>query len=171
GILAQDQWSGALNTGNSITILNSATINSGTTQINLADAPSGTPRGPAGIRAGILNGANGTQNPSIIGDVSVTNTGNITALAGSGIFAFNFGSGNTVVSNDATIVANNAGPTSGSLAQYGIFAFNDGKGSSTVATGFNSAITSGSTGINAGNQAGSIAQGSGSAVTVVAMGS
>ena len=173
GILAQDQ--GVAGTGNSISVFNSGTINSGQApgaQLSSVDVPSNTVKGAAGIRVGIQNGTVGGQNPAIIGDVSVENLGNITATAGSGIYAFDFGSGNVAVSNNATITANAAGLTTQGtgFVQYGIFAFNYGKGSTTVTTGFGSSIASGATGINSANQASSIAAGSGSTVTVIAAG-
>ena len=173
GILAQDQ--GVAGTGNSISIFNSASINSGQAtgaQLSSVDVPSSTLKGSAGIRAGIQNGTVGGQNPAIMGDVSVENLGNITAKAGSGIYAFNFGSGNVAVSNNASILANGAGPTTAGtgLVQYGIFGFNYGSGSTTVTTGFGSSITSGGSGINAANQWLPTVAGSGGTVTVVALG-
>ena len=130
----------------------------------------------AGIRAGILNNNNTlVSNAAITGDVTIENRANITAQAGAGLFAFNYGSGNTSVTftpGQYSITAVNGGVTgTGSgLTQYGIFAFNYGAGSSLVNAGWGTTITSGSTGINAGNQATAIISGSGSTVSVYSQG-
>jgi large repetitive protein len=114
-------------------------------------------------------------NAAITGDVTIENRANINAQAGAGLYAFNYGSGNTSVTFGAgqySITAVNGGATGTGtgLTQYGIFAFNYGAGSSTVNTGWGTTITSGSTGINAGNQATTIASGSGSTVSVYSQG-
>ncbi|MBR0841063.1 cadherin-like domain-containing protein [Bradyrhizobium liaoningense] len=172
GILAQEQ--GSAGATGSITVINEATITSGALAINSGAATVGPANGSAGIRAGILNnGTTSFSGSTTTGNVYVEDRGNITAATGSGIFAFNYGAGNTTVSlgQGAQIQATAAGsPTSSGFTQYGIFAFNYGAGSSTVTTGWGSTINSGGTGINAGNQATTIAQGSGSTVTVIAQG-
>jgi hypothetical protein len=172
GILAQEQWAGSAGTGGSITVLNSAAINSGGFAINSGAAAVGPANGSAGIRAGILNGTTTTPNASIVGNVYVEDRANITAATGSGIMAFNYGSGNTTVSlgSGAQIQATAANTTASGFSQYGIFAFNYGIGSSTATTGWGTTINSGSTAINVGNQATVIAQDSGSSVTVMAQG-
>jgi hypothetical protein len=174
GILAQEQWAGSVGQGGNVTVYNSSNITSGTGLINTGAAAQGPAAGPAGIRAGILFGNNISQNPSIVGNVTVETRGSITANAGSGIYAFNYGSGSTSVTlaPGQSITATAAGntPTNQGLTQYGIFAFNYGVGSTLVNAGWGTTITSGGTGINAGNQATSIAAGSGSTVSVYSQG-
>ena len=166
GILAVEQQS-APGGGGNVQVYNSSTINSGSNPAN-----GGT--GPAGIRADIFNNNTSTPNPLITGDVTVEDRGNITAQAGAGIFAANYGSGNTSVTLAPgwSITATAAGltPTNQGLTQYGIFAFNYGTGSSLVDAGWGTTITSGSTGINAGNQATSTGVNSGSTVAVYSQG-
>ena len=155
--------------GGNVTVYNSSNITSGTNTASLANS------GAAGIRAGILNNNTSVPNAAITGDVTIENRGNITAQAGAGLYAFNYGSGNTSVTfapGQYSITAINGGPTGTGtgLTQYGIFAFTYGKGSSLVNAGWGTTITSGSTGINAGNQATAIASGSGSTVSVYSQG-
>ncbi|MGY8630971.1 Ig-like domain-containing protein [Bradyrhizobium sp. 14AA] len=171
GILAQEQ--GIAGATGSITIFNESAITSGTAAIGSGDATIGPANGSAGIRAGILNnGGTSFTGSSTTGNVYVEDRANITATTGSGIFAFNYGAGNTTVSlgSGAQIQATAAGTTASGFTQYGIYAFNYGAGSSTVTTGWGSKIQSGGTGINIGNQATAIAQGSGSTVTLIAEG-
>ncbi|UVO39384.1 cadherin-like domain-containing protein [Bradyrhizobium arachidis] len=154
-------------TGNVI-IYNSSSITSGANSNNAGS-------GAAGLRARILNNNNTVPNAAIAGDVTIENRASITALAGAGIFADNYGSGNTSVTfagGQNTITAVNGGATGvgSGLTQYGIFAFTYGIGSSLVNSGYGTTITSGSTGINAGNQATTIASGSGSTVSVYSQG-
>ncbi|WP_212333476.1 hypothetical protein [Bradyrhizobium manausense] len=155
-------------TGNVI-IYNSSNILSGTNTANLAGS------GAAGLRARILNNNTTVPNAAIAGDVTIEDRASITAQAGAGIFADNYGSGNTSVTFAGglnTITAVNGGATGigSGLTQYGIFAFTYGTGSSLVNSGWGTTITSGSTGINAGNQATAIASGSGSTVSVYSQG-
>ena len=155
--------------GGNVTVYNSSNITSGTNTANLANS------GAAGIRAGILNNNTSVPNAAISGDVTIENRANITAQAGAGLYAFNYGSGNTSVTfapGQYLITAVNGGVTGTGtgLTQYGIFAFNYGAGSSLVNAGWGTTITSGSTGINAGNQATAIASGSGSTVSVYSQG-
>ncbi|WP_145662781.1 Ig-like domain-containing protein [Bradyrhizobium stylosanthis] len=166
GILAVEQQSSP-GPGGNVQVYNSSTINSGSN-------PSNAGTGPAGIRADIFNNNTSTPNPLITGDVTVEDRGNITAQAGAGIFAANYGSGNTSVTlaSGWSITATAAGttPTNQGLTQYGIFAFTYGTGSSLVDAGWGTTITSGSTGINAGNQSTSIGANSGSTVAVYSQG-
>ncbi|MGH6708545.1 MAG: hypothetical protein ACREEK_06195 [Bradyrhizobium sp.] len=154
--------------GGNVTVYNSSNITSGTNTAGLASS------GAAGIRAGILNNNTSVPNAAITGDVTIENRANITAQAGAGLYAFNYGSGNTSVTLGAgqTITAVNGGSTGTGtgLTQYGIFAFNYGAGSALVNAGWGTTITSGSTGINVGNQATAIASGSGSTVSVYSQG-
>ncbi|MBR0712180.1 Ig-like domain-containing protein [Bradyrhizobium liaoningense] len=155
--------------GGNIIIYNSSTITSGTNTANIAGS------GAAGLRARILNNNTTVPNAAITGDVTIENRASITAQAGAGIFADNYGSGNTSVTfapGQYSITAVNGGATGvgSGLTQYGIFAFTYGTGSSLVNAGWGTTITSGSTGINAGNQATTIASGSGSTVAVYSQG-
>ncbi|WP_426424310.1 Ig-like domain-containing protein [Bradyrhizobium genosp. A] len=110
-----------------VTVTNNAVINSGTT-VN----PSGSV--PQGIAAGFY-GANGTSNTAINGTVLVNNNANITAAAGYGVNAYNWGNG------DVTL--NEAANTAVSGAQYGLAAYALSKGSGSVAVnvGANVAVT------------------------------
>ncbi|WP_461327569.1 Ig-like domain-containing protein [Bradyrhizobium huanghuaihaiense] len=155
--------------GGNIIIYNSSTITSGTNTANIAGS------GAAGLRARILNNNTTVPNAVITGDVTIENRASITAQAGAGIFADNYGSGNTSVTfapGQYAITAVNGGATGigSGLTQYGIFAFTYGTGSSLVNAGWGTTITSGSTGINAGNQATTIASGSASTVSVYSQG-
>ncbi|HKU09160.1 MAG TPA: Ig-like domain-containing protein [Bradyrhizobium sp.] len=158
----------------SVVVYNSSNVTGGTNGATANVAGSGA----SGIRAGILanNGTNfDPPNTAITGDVTIESRGNITALYGSGLHAYNYGAGNTSVTflpGQYAINAVNAGVTTpgNGLVQYGIFAFTYGKGSSLVNAGWGTTITSGSTGINAGNQATAIASGSGSTVSVYSQG-
>jgi T5SS/PEP-CTERM-associated repeat protein len=110
-----------------ITLTANGTVNSGTT-LN----PSGSV--PQGLAAGYF-GANGTANTNINGTVVINNNANITAAAGYGIDAFNWGNG------DATM--NDGAGTSVSGAQYGVAAFglSHGTGNVAVNVGANATIT------------------------------
>lgn len=169
GIVAFELQMPTASAGGNVTVHNSANITSGTNTANLANS------GAAGIRAGILNNNTSVPNAAITGDVTIENRANITAQAGAGLFAFNYGSGNTSVTfapGQYSITAINGGATGTGtgLTQYGIFAFNYGTGSSLVNAGWGTTITSGGTGINAGNQATAIASGSGSTVSIYSQG-
>ncbi|MEH2620648.1 hypothetical protein V1285_005594 [Bradyrhizobium sp. AZCC 1620] len=156
--------------GADVLVYNSSNITSGTNGAAANVANSGT----GGIRAGILNNNTSTPNAVITGDVTIESRGSITAQYGAGLYAFNYGSGNTSVTLAPgwSITATAAGttPISQGLTQYGIFAFNYGAGSTLVNAGWGTTITSGGTGINAGNQATAIASGSGSTVSVYSQG-
>ena len=110
-----------------VTVTNNAVINSGTT-LN----PSGSV--PQGIAAGFY-GANGTANTAINGTVLINNNANITAAAGYGIDAYNWGNG------DVTL--NEAANTAVSGAQYALaaYALSKGSGNVTVNVGANVALT------------------------------
>lgn len=83
----------------------------------------------------------------------VTNFANITAAAGDGIRAYNYGNGNVTVIDDAgTITAlGGTSPTNG--FGVGIGAYNFGTGSISVSTAAGTTIESGSSGISAVNEA------------------
>ena len=113
-----------------ITVTTNGTINSGS-NLNIGG---GT---PSGISAGYSSGA---SDLNVTGDVFVNNNAIITALAGRGIDAFNFGNGNVTVSDSAQ--------TTG--AQFGIAASQQGgsnsSGNITVSIALG-AIVTGNTGV------------------------
>ena len=92
--------------GTTINVVANGTINSG-----LVLTPSGSQ--PQAISAGYF-GANGVANTNINGSVSVDNFANVTAAAGYGINAFNYGNGSILVKDESG--------TSVSGAEYGIYA-------------------------------------------------
>ena len=109
------------------------TINSGTHL---------TPGGaqPQGISAGYFPGNVGASNTNVNGSVVVDNFANITAAAGWGINAYNFGNGSVQLTDEAG--------TSVSGAQFGIAASssssgNSASGSVTINVGANATITAG----------------------------
>ena len=172
----------AASANSTLTVTTNGTINSGTT-----NNPSGSVA--QGVAVGYY-GANGTANTGISGTVVVNNNGNITAAAGYGIDAYNYGNGNVTVNegagtsvsgaqygigafgnsfgtgNIAVNVAANATLSGGSI--FGIQAFENEVGSVSVMTAAGDVITGGSSGINAQSQAGS--DGASSSVTVIANG-
>jgi hypothetical protein len=130
---------------------------------------------PAGIAAGFLGGGSSTPNLNVNGTVIVNNAAVITADAGSGINAHNYGNGNITV-NDATggnitavgqgIYAHAEGAGTGDIAvnvyanasiasstSYGILAFSTNNGSISVITSAGDTINSAGAGINAVNEA------------------
>jgi hypothetical protein len=166
GINSQNQGSSVPQANNSaISISTYGTINSGNT-------PPSAGNEPAGIKVGYNGGAN-APTTAVFGSVTVNNNANINAAGGSGIFAFNEGVGNILVSDGTgtTITATVAGTTASGFAQYGIGAFGYEAGNTNVTAATGSTITSGSTGIDAVNQATAISAAAASSVTVVALGS
>jgi len=174
-----------------VTVTAAGTIHSGTILTNTNAAPSG-------IAAGFLGGPNAAaSNLAVNGTVIVNNAANITADAGIGINAYNFGNGDVTV-NDASgttvqgvlygIQAHAEGlnasgnvavnvysgatvkATSTTAASYGIFALNNGTGNISVITSPGVTISSGSAGINAVNQATAIDQSANSSIVVTAAG-
>ena len=103
-------WAAALPTSSAITVTAEGTINSGA---NLQD---GNP--PAGILAGYNPDNSDASDPSVAGSVSVTSDATITAVAGFGIWAFTFGTGNITVSTSAqsVITSGSAGIVAVNLA-------------------------------------------------------
>jgi large repetitive protein len=191
GINANNQATAILASANStITVSASGSISSGTTLNNSGSQPSG-------ILAGYLGGATATPNVNVNGTVIVNNAANITAAAGWGIDAYDFGSGNVTVndasgttvsgaqygiaaysesggSGDVTInVSQNATIEGGSA--NGILGFSSGTGSISITTSPGDLITgpsgtTGSTGVNAVNQAASIPASSNSSIVVTTYG-
>ena len=164
GILALNQASSVPQADNSsISVSTAGTINSGS-------LPSSSGFEPGGISTGYKDTA-GTPTTTVFGNVNVNNSANITAAAGYGIDAYDFGVGNVTVSDGSgtTITATAAGnDTAAGFAQYGIAAFAYENGNVNVTAGSGSTINSGSVGIFAENLAGAAAA---SSVTVVGLGS
>ena len=131
---------------------------------------SGAILAPGGSRpAGILAGYNSNSEPesNVAGNVFVTNDANITAAAGDGIRAYNYGTGNVTVTDEA----NTQIQTTGTNGQYGIEAFSDnGTGNISISTSTGDVITSASTGIQAVNEATTIPAADDSTITVTAHG-
>ncbi len=136
----------------SILVTNSGAISSGTVL-------TGSNNQPAGILAGYLGGtappASGAWPVSgVFGNVTVNNSADITAAAGDGIRAYNYGTGDVTVNDSSgTIKAslNNPSPVNGS--GIGISAYNYGPGNITVMTGVGTTIDAQSSGIFAINEA------------------
>ncbi len=155
---------------------------------------------PGGIKAGYTGGATAAANLSVTGDVIIDNSANITAAAGWGLYAFNYGNGNVTVNDsaqttvsgpigiaayqesggtgdvDVTLAAGvsaNTGAVVTSTASYGIEAYSNGTGNVSVITGANDVINSSSSGIEALNGATAIPETGGaitSTITVTAYG-
>ena len=156
----------------SIVVTAYGTINSGSTV-------TGTSSPPAGILAGYLGGSsNPTTFPltALNGDVVINNFANITAAAGDGIRAYNYGIGDVTVDDNTyglgpdsqgkIVALGGSSPTNG--YGDGISADNFGTGNISVSTGAGITIQSGSSGISAINQA--LAAPSSSTVSVIAYG-
>ena len=112
--------------GSSITVTAEGTINSGT---NLTQA--GNP--PAGILAGY--NSDGEAEPNVNGTVTVNNFGNITALGGDGIRAFNFGEGDVTVNENYGTALSASTAVSGVLDGIVAEALSGGTGNVTVNVG------------------------------------
>jgi hypothetical protein len=96
GIVAINQATAiAPGSGSSISVVANGTINSGTN----VNAGSGSL--PQGISAGYFPGNVGVSNTGVNGSVSVDNFGNITATAGWGINAYNWGNGDVAIKDEA----------------------------------------------------------------------
>ncbi|MBB4369391.1 hypothetical protein GGD63_002179 [Bradyrhizobium sp. cir1] len=138
----------------SVIVTNAASIHSGT-------GTTGFNNQPAGILAGYIGQAtdpslNNPPNPAnygVNGEVVVNNFGNITADAGDGIRAYNFGVGDVSVNNFSGIITALGGANPPNGSGVGILAQNFGPGSVYVTTSASTSITSGSTGIAALNKA------------------
>jgi hypothetical protein len=174
-----------------VTINSFGSINSGTILTNSGAQPSG-------LSAGFLGGTNGgAANLAVNGTVIVNNDANITAAAGIGINAYNYGNGDITVNdasattvsgvqygidahaeggtgtnaptgNIAVNVAANA--TVNSTAGPGILAFSTDVGNISVVTSSGDVITAGGAGINAVNEQATIAASANSWISVTAAG-
>ena len=171
---------------NMITINADGTIDSGTTLDISGDTPSG-------IKAGYY-GSSGTPDPMVTGEVIVNNSANITAAAGDGIFAYNYGNGDVTVNDLAQTTVKGpigigayqesggtgdvyvtvaGGASTGAMitgtAYYAIEAYSDGTGNVSVTTGANDTINSSSTGILAINGATAIPETGGVITSTIAV--
>ncbi len=166
GIFALNQYNpGTPSAAGMVAVIANGTINSGVNSNN------GGGGAPAGIEAGFNPSGAGVFNPNLVGAVLVEDSGSITAGAGDGINAFDFGIGNVEVDLgfNATITALNSA-SSGSAAPFGVNAFNRGTGDVIVNMSNGDNVHSGSTGINANNQDTSIPVAANSMIAVTAAG-
>ncbi|MDH2402709.1 FecR domain-containing protein [Bradyrhizobium sp. SSUT18] len=172
--------------GSSITVNGYGTISSGSS-LNQSGNP------PAGIQAGYNGATTGSSaNTNVNGSVVVNNHANITAAAGYGIHAYNYGNGDVTV-NDAAgtaIVGAEEGIRAQALSggtgdisitlgasasvtgttSYGILAYSIDAGDISVTLANGDSITSDSSGIVAVNYATTIASGLHSTIFVEAHG-
>ena len=149
----------AQSANSTITVTANGTIKSGAT-LNTDGSR------PAGIEAGYQGGTTSTLNAAVFGNVTVTSDADITALAGDGIRAFNYGTGNVTVTDEA----NTTIQTTGTNGQYGIDGSGHGVGSVLVTTSAGDTVLSNGTGILAGNDATAIPSDADSTVAVTAYG-
>ena len=120
-----------------ITVTAYGTINSGTTSNLDGSMPQGIVAGYYGTSS-VVNGVSPIANINVNGTVVVNNYANITAAAGYGIDAYNYGNGDVTINDEVG--------TSVTGAQYGIAAFglSHGTGNITVNVAANAAISGGS---------------------------
>ena len=139
GIIAENySTSIAASAQSSIDVTASGTINSGPTGFSNGNRPSG-------ILAGYFPGGNASSfNPSVFGDVNVINFANITASGFSGIFGYNYGTGNITLNDGPNTTITNTIATS---AGYGITATNYGPGNISISTSPGDVITTSSAGV------------------------
>ncbi|MGB8628334.1 MAG: hypothetical protein WCD69_02950, partial [Xanthobacteraceae bacterium] len=194
GILAISEATAlSASAGSTITVTTNGTINSGSNLDTGGQAP-------GGIKAGYIGGATSAANLNVTGNVIVDNSASITAAAGWGINAFDYGNGTVTVNDsaqttvsgpigiwanqdsggtgdvDITVTAGASASTGAVItgtATYGIEASSNGTGNISVTTGANDIINSSSTGILAINAATVIPETDGAitnAITVTAYG-
>ncbi|WP_247500300.1 VCBS domain-containing protein [Bradyrhizobium sp. 149] len=172
--------------GSTITVNAYGTINSGSSLNQSGNAP-------AGIQAGYSGATTGAAaNTGVNGSVLINNHANITAAAGYGIHAYNYGNGNVTVNDaaDTTVVGAEDGIRAQALSggtgdvsvtlgagasvtgttSYGILAYSIDAGDISVTMASGDSITSGSSGIVAVNYATAIASSVGSTISVEAHG-
>ncbi|WP_346015321.1 VCBS domain-containing protein [Bradyrhizobium sp. 39] len=175
--------------GSTITVTTYGTINSGSSLNQSGNTP-------AGIQAGYTGATTGsTANTNVNGTVTISNHANITAAAGYGIDAYNYGNGDVRVTSfagttisvsgtqsvgiNASALSGGTGDVTVTLGEnvtisgatsYGIRAYSIDAGDVSVTMANGDSITSGSTGIVAVNYAAAIADGLGSTISVEAHG-
>jgi len=148
---------------------------------------------PGGIQAGYLGGTTGgAANTSVNGTVIVNNAANITAAAGWGIDAYNYGNGDVTVNDSAGTAITSAqygiaayaesggtgniavnvysGANINTTSNIGILAFSTDIGNITVITSSGDTINSGGIGIDAVNEAAAVPASAGSSIVVTAAG-
>ena len=155
----------AAGAASTVTVVTLGAINSGVNNNNSGGAPSG-------IQAGFNPGLAGVFNASVWGDVLVSANGNITAAAGDGINAYNYGNGGVTVNlgSSVNIQALTSATSATGKAPYGIGASVYGPGDIAVTMASGDVITSGSSGINAVNLATSIDVSAAALITVYSVG-
>ena len=192
GINASNQASSIAAGADALVTVSTATgpIHSGTMNNNSGSTPSG-------ITAGFLGGTSSVANLNVNGTVIVNNAANITADAGYGINAYNYGNGDITVNqasgttvsgvvqgitahSEAVGATGNVAvnlyngvtvnATSNAQSAYGVNASTNGKGSISVITNPGDVINSGSIGINAVNLAPIVEASYDSSVVVTAAG-
>ncbi|MGY3462194.1 VCBS repeat-containing protein [Bradyrhizobium sp. LM3.4] len=169
-----------------ITVNAYGTINSGSSLNQSGNTP-------AGIQAGYNGATTGSSaNIGVNGSVVVNNHANVTAAAGCGIHAYNYGNGNVTVNDAAgtTVVGAEDGIRAQALSggtgdvsvtlgagasvtgttSYGILAYSIDASDISVTMASGDSIISGSSGVVAVNYATAIASGVGSTITVEAHG-
>jgi hypothetical protein len=152
---------------------------------------SGNP--PAGIQAGYTGDTTGSvANTDVNGSVTINNYANITAVAGYGIHAYNYGNGDVTVNDKAgtTVVGADGGIRAQALSggigdvevtvganahvtgtsSYAILAYSVDAGDIDVSLSSRDVLASGSSGIVAVNYATAIASGMDSTISVTAHG-
>ncbi|WP_247459812.1 hypothetical protein [Bradyrhizobium sp. 62] len=175
--------------GSTITVTTYGTINSGSSLNQSGNTP-------AGIQAGYTGATTGSSaNTNVNGTVTISNHANITAAAGYGIDAYNYGNGDVRVTSfagttisvsgtqgvgiNASALSGGTGDVTVTLGEnvtisgatsYGIRAYSIDAGDVSVTMANGDSITSGSTGIVAVNYATAIAGGLGSTISVEAHG-
>ena len=145
----------------SIFVTADGTINSGTIA-----APDGSP--PAGILAGY--NSDDAPEPNVAGNVTVTADADITATAGDGIRAYNFGTGNVIVNDKGGTIKTLGQPILGQTSATigfgnGLYAFDDGGGNIVVSMASGAIIDSAASGIFASNAATDVSSTSSISVT------
>ncbi|MBR0784598.1 FecR domain-containing protein [Bradyrhizobium iriomotense] len=161
--------------------------------INSGSSPNLSGNTPAGIQTGYTGATNGTNATTAVnGSVVVNNHANITAAAGYGIHAYNYGNGDVTVNDAAgtTIVGAEEGIRAQALSggtgniavtlganasvtgttSYGILAYSVDQGDISVTLAAGDHVTSGSSGVVAVNYAVAIDDDVGSTISVEAHG-
>jgi hypothetical protein len=187
----------AVNRANSIDASNDSTITVTTYgAINSGSSLNQSGNTPAGIQAGYTGATTGSNaNTNVNGTVTVNNHANVTAAAGYGIDAYNYGNGDVMVTSfagttisvsgtlsvgiNASALSGGTGDVTVTLGEnvtisgaksYGIRAYSIDAGDISVTLASGDSITSGSTGIVAVNYAAAIADGVDSTISVEAHG-
>ena len=153
--------------GSTVTISAYGTINTGTTLQTSGSRPAGILAAYRGAATGT-----GTPNANVNGNVFVNDYANITAAAGDGIRAADYGNGNVaVIVGTLNDVSGGPGTTIDAAVQYGIDAFTYFTGDISVSTtSVGDSITSGGAGILAVSDATALSALADSTITVTTNG-